>query len=203
MSRRRIGYAAWLLSAACLYFFENNTGTRVVLFCSLLLPFIPPLRAAFFSPDEPAGRETPAPLTVRSFIRREPEETGGIRPYIPGDPVRRIHWKLSAKRDELLVRETAEAPEITEEKKKAARAGKEPERKTCRRAAAVCAAGIVICAALLLLIPEANRGARELCNRLFAASEAVNSYRYRYFAVPENRSVTAAAVMLPVTTPVS
>ena len=196
MKRRWVGYAAWLLSAACLYFFENNTGTRIVLLCPLLLPLIPPLRAAFFSPDEPDRREAPAPLTVRTFIRREPEETGGIRPYIPGDPVRRIHWKLSARRGELLVRETAAAPETAEEEKTAARSGKKPERTAAGRAAAVCAAGIAVCAALLLLVPEANRGARELCNRLFAASEAVNSYRYRYFAVPENQSVTAAAVLL-------
>ena len=32
-------------------------------------------------------------------------ENGGVRDYAPGDPVRRIHWKLSAKTDRVLVRE--------------------------------------------------------------------------------------------------
>lgn len=38
----------------------------------------------------------------------DPEETVGIRNYMPGDPVRFIHWKLSAKKDELMLRETGE-----------------------------------------------------------------------------------------------
>ena len=104
MIRRRIGYAAWLLLAVCLYFFENNTGTRVVLFCSALLPFIPPLRSAFFPPQEAEVKKAPVRLTVRTFARQDPEDPGDIRPYVPGDPIRRIHWKLSAKKDELLVR---------------------------------------------------------------------------------------------------
>ena len=48
MIRRRIGYAVWLLLAVCLYFFENNTGTRIVLVCTLLLPFIPVIRRSLF-----------------------------------------------------------------------------------------------------------------------------------------------------------
>ena len=31
-----------------------------------------------------------------------------LREYRPGDPMRSIHWKLSSKRDELVVRETLE-----------------------------------------------------------------------------------------------
>ena len=38
MIRRRIGYLCWLLTAASLYFFENNTGTRAVLLASILVP---------------------------------------------------------------------------------------------------------------------------------------------------------------------
>lgn len=34
-----------------------------------------------------------------------------LRPYRPGDPVRLIHWKLSSKRDELIIREVLEAKE--------------------------------------------------------------------------------------------
>lgn len=32
-------------------------------------------------------------------------ETQSIRPYVPGDPVRQIHWKLSAKTGQTLLRE--------------------------------------------------------------------------------------------------
>ena len=44
MKKRIIGYAVWLILACLLYFFENNTGTRIVLACSLLLPFVPIIR---------------------------------------------------------------------------------------------------------------------------------------------------------------
>jgi len=35
----------------------------------------------------------------------DPNDTFGIREYIPGDPLRRIHWKLSNKTGKLLIRE--------------------------------------------------------------------------------------------------
>ena len=38
MRKRRIGWLLWLLFVACLYFFENNGGTRAVLISSVLLP---------------------------------------------------------------------------------------------------------------------------------------------------------------------
>ena len=38
MWKNRLLYGAWLLAAAVLYFFENNTGTRAILAASLLLP---------------------------------------------------------------------------------------------------------------------------------------------------------------------
>ena len=37
-----------------------------------------------------------------------PGEDYDLRPYRPGDPLRAVHWKLSAKADELVVRETLE-----------------------------------------------------------------------------------------------
>ena len=44
----------------------------------------------------------------------EDPEPGDLRPYLPGDPVRRIHWKLSEKTDQTLIRESApEALELT------------------------------------------------------------------------------------------
>lgn len=35
----------------------------------------------------------------------DPSETFGIREYVPGDPVKQIHWKLSQKSDKLMLRE--------------------------------------------------------------------------------------------------
>ena len=46
MKARRIGWLVWLLAAAGLYFFENNTGTRAVLVSSALLPALSLLCAA-------------------------------------------------------------------------------------------------------------------------------------------------------------
>ncbi len=42
-----------------------------------------------------------------SAVRRGEDfsETQSIRPYVPGDPVRQIHWKLSAKTGQTLLRE--------------------------------------------------------------------------------------------------
>ena len=196
MSRRRTGYAACLLLAACLYFFENNTGTRAVLICTALIPFIPPLRAAFFTPDG-SGKEPPREaLTVRSFTRRETDEPDGIRAYVPGDPVRLIHWKLSAKKGELLVRNMAVLPETAAEEARCLSMADGYKKRSFRRPAAWFAAGIALCAALLLLVPEARLGAQALCNRLFAASEAVNAYAYRRFPVPEQQNTLAASCLL-------
>ena len=222
MKARRVGWAAWLLAAACLYYFENNTMTRALLAASILLPTISLLWAfraagrAVFELDAPdslrgghgdegvcrvagAGRfpggaftgrmeivnplageaaeETlafsggkavfplsgahcgclrmtltqaeardwfglgrfpcrvgaaraatvfPAPRAVDTDLSeagetRQPEpmaarrgeepDDSRIRDYAPGDPVRRIHWKLSAKVDRLLVRESADEEE--------------------------------------------------------------------------------------------
>lgn len=40
MARNKAGWAIWVLSAAALYFFENNTGTRAVLAISVILPAV-------------------------------------------------------------------------------------------------------------------------------------------------------------------
>ena len=48
MKKQYVGFAVWLLLACLLYFFENNTGTRIVLACTLLLPFIPMIRRSLF-----------------------------------------------------------------------------------------------------------------------------------------------------------
>ena len=43
--------------------------------------------------------------TADSRRGNDPGEVRGIREYVPGDPVRNIHWKLSEKTDKLLVKE--------------------------------------------------------------------------------------------------
>lgn len=43
-----------------------------------------------------------------SAAKRGPGEDYDLREYRPGDPMRSVHWKLSSKRDELIVREPAE-----------------------------------------------------------------------------------------------
>lgn len=214
MIRRRIGLALWLLAAGMLFFFENNTGTRVILFASILIPLLsvfcswqtarmlraslslstscmegektaaqitfnlPPvslfccIQAEITCTNRMTGKtqtlyaSTSGPLAVdtttfgvtdievsritvsdwfgvsafRSNVSgsaeitilpvlypvqlffsppgsirqdvsaahtgRSTEETMGVRPYLPGDPIRMIHWKLSARMDETLLRET-------------------------------------------------------------------------------------------------
>ena len=68
----------------------------------LVLPGLYPVRV-HLSDLHSAPRQEENP----GQIRRDGLETenGGVRDYAPGDPVRRIHWKLSAKTDRVLVRE--------------------------------------------------------------------------------------------------
>ena len=207
-------FLMWILAAACLYFFENNVGTRIVLISSLVVPLVSlaclyrnharihaflsvPERAdcgvstycecivhglsgspasgfvhacnrltgEVFDLEVPIDRHGqgrfallspacgcvmlelrhldvqdmfglkkrvlrmdatesvcvfPEPRTlqpVRDSGQGEPEEDMkvrrmgepvdcDVRPYIPGDPVRRIHWKLTEKADEVLIRES-------------------------------------------------------------------------------------------------
>ncbi|MBR3494015.1 MAG: DUF58 domain-containing protein [Clostridia bacterium] len=199
MRKRWIGCAVWLLLAACLYFFENNTGTRTVLAASLLVPLVPLLRRVFFAADAPAAEaERPLPLTIRTFARQETDEPGDVREYRPGDPIRRIHWKLSAKKDALLVRETAAEPEVVEEEQLSSAPADGQKVRHAGRAAGLLLGLMLLCAALLLLIPEARHGFQALCNRIFAASEARNAYAYTFFTVAENQRVWLAAALLTI-----
>lgn len=88
--------------------------------CDLLGLFPLPLpgkaRAALLSLPLPA--EVPAPDELEAprsgGVVLKPRPGGGpgedydLRDYRPGDPLRSIHWKLSSKKDELVVRETLE-----------------------------------------------------------------------------------------------
>lgn len=195
MNKRRMGFVLWLLLAACLYFFENNTGTRVILVCSLVLPFFPFFRAAFFSAHvPPRGAQTTETVTALSFADRGAEEPGEVRQYQPGDPLNRMHWKLSAKQDELLVRKEGMQQESQEKEATTFRLSDQEMRR--RRKRWIPLASLVLCLMLLFLVPEANRSWQALCNRLFAASERVNAYVYEYFEVPGQQSIVCAVTLL-------
>ena len=66
-----------------------------------------PVPAAVEPPVIPEGLgPRPSPL---SAARAGPGEDYDLREYRPGDPMRSVHWKLSSKWDELIVRERGEA----------------------------------------------------------------------------------------------
>ena len=196
MKKRIWGYGLWLALAGCLYFFENNTGTRIVLVCSLLLPLLPVLRRMFFPPDTDAVPAS-GPVSVQSFLFQEEEESNGVRDYVPGDPVNRIHWKLSAKRDDLLVREqAAEAMPSGRPEELPGESAAAKEKRTRNRRLWLPAGMVLLFLLLLLWIPEAARGTQALMNRLFEASERVNAYSYVRFPVGAEQSITMAALFL-------
>ncbi len=195
MRKQWLVYVIWLLAAGCLYFFENNTGTRVILAATLLFPLIPLLRTAIPFGEDRRKEKPCCRQTVSTFVRQETEESGDVRPYQPGDPVRRIHWKLSARKGDLLVREvTAEEENTDQQVQIVSTAG---QRKASNKPLIwLLTAGILLCLLLLALIPEAQQGFQVLCNRLFTASEAVNAYAYTYFPVQDGQSVLFAALLL-------
>ena len=199
MKKRHVGFAVWLVLACLLYFFENNTGTRIVLACTLLLPFVPVLRRGLFEKDAVSQQPKAIPQTIKTFETREEDDPGDVRAYLPGDPVNRIHWKLSAKRDELLVREramnrTAEAAET-----KAFLEDELPDGGRAKKSIFLIGLLVILLSLILLFfIPSAWRGMQALLNRLFEASEAVNAYAYERFSVPADQSVVLAAVLLSV-----
>jgi len=55
---------------------------------------------------EPAGKGAPGPGRVRPRGLREGREFAALRPYLPGDDVRAIDWKATARRGTPVVRET-------------------------------------------------------------------------------------------------
>lgn len=72
--------------------------------CTILCRPIPVLRPPVDVPDGLRG-----PASPRSAAHAGPGEDYDLREYRPGDPMRAVHWKLSSKWDELIVRERAEA----------------------------------------------------------------------------------------------
>lgn len=64
-----------------------------------------PIPAAAEPPLIPEGMGAPC---LSGGAKRGPGEDYDLREYRPGDPMRSVHWKLSSKWDELIVRERAE-----------------------------------------------------------------------------------------------
>lgn len=194
MKRQWIGYVLWLLLAACLYFFENNTGTRIILIASALSVFVPFLRRYFvpFKAMDPSKESVPE--TVRAFVQEELDEPDEIRPYRTGDSIQLIHWKLSAKKDELLIRETVRR--VTQKKPMLHTEPNPCSTNRVNRWPMILLLLFVFPMVMLYLIPEAKMGVQALCNRIFLASEAVNAYMYELFPVAESQSVTLAIVLL-------
>ena len=87
--KRRIAYAAWLVLALCLYFFENNTGSRMVLLSSFVLFVLPVTRQILFAPDvyhprQYAGQKHAA----------KAHTTVGQLTYVPGADTSRVNQEL-------------------------------------------------------------------------------------------------------------
>ena len=201
MRKRYWGLAVWLFLACLLYFFENNTGTRIVLVCSLLLPFAPVLLPGLFDPDAVGGRPKAAPRAVRTIGLREEDALDDLRAYLPGDPVNRVHWKLSARRDELLVRARGGSQSEEEAEKEQAEPQAVPEAGhhaggAKKRVSLMCLTVFLLSLLLLLLVPSANQGMKALLNRVFDASEAVNAYAYDRFDVPAGLPVGLSVLLL-------
>ena len=199
MKRRIAEYTAVFLLALTLYFFENNTGTRAVLLCAALLPFAPAVRRGLFLKDNAKTAPSAAPENRdESELCRE-DEPGDIRAYLPGDPVNFIHWKLSAKRDELLVRDyetgiaEASAPkERFTSQKQVLKASGRKNLRIVLLTLAIC----VLLFTLLLLIPAWNKSLKALSNRIFDLSERTNAYRYEHFAVDAAASLVPSLALL-------
>lgn len=139
----------------------------------------------------------------------------GIREYIPGDPIRAIHWKLSAKTGRILIREADRDPEAetsasadNNPKNTPLEAGNSgdhfvllsdlhaPNAQLRKNLQNCCIVTLLLCIVLIFLLPQARLGTEALCNRLFSASEALNAYAYQYFEIPAGQSTVPASILL-------
>ena len=193
VKRRLAQYICFALLTGLLYFFENGSATRALLCWTFLLPLLPAVRRGLFAPDAVRGK---ASASIGLTVDRPDEDSlTGVRDYTPGDPVSRIHWKLSVKRGALLVRErdSAVAPERTEAGSPAEGSASAAGR---RRAAGLCLLIALLLLALLLLLPGLRHSAGALMDRVYDLSEARNAYRYDRPALPEGVSPLPAGALM-------
>lgn len=82
MIRRRAGFLIWLLAAICSYFFENNTGTRILLAATVLLPAFTLVCAAVTARKIAIRLTTPEKLQRGETVQLHGDLAGGI--LLPG-----------------------------------------------------------------------------------------------------------------------
>lgn len=69
---------------------------------TLVFPRLFPMRVSFADGEAVSAQGEQWSTTRPGF---DPSETFSIREYVPGDPIRQIHWKLSSKTGTLMLRE--------------------------------------------------------------------------------------------------
>ena len=72
----------------------------------VVLPMVFPLRDVL----QPPGFLLGGRVVHRRSVEITPHASG-VRPYVPGDPMRRIHWPTSARRGQLVVKEFEQDPQ--------------------------------------------------------------------------------------------
>jgi uncharacterized protein (DUF58 family) len=72
----------------------------------VVLPMVFPLRDVL----QPPGLLPGGQVTRRRSLDITPHASG-VRPYVPGDPMRRIHWPTTARRGQLIVKEFEQDPQ--------------------------------------------------------------------------------------------
>ncbi|MEO0495387.1 MAG: DUF58 domain-containing protein [Actinomycetota bacterium] len=77
---------------------RHDIDTRVRLVVHPPIEALPPIRV-------PAGDDPLLGEELRQSLGLSDEEFDGLRPYVPGDDLRKIHWPSSARGDELQVRQ--------------------------------------------------------------------------------------------------
>jgi uncharacterized protein (DUF58 family) len=77
---------------------RHRIDTRVRLIVHPSIEALPPIRV-------PAGDDPLLGEELRQSLGLSDEEFDGLRPYVPGDDLRKIHWPSSARGDELQVRQ--------------------------------------------------------------------------------------------------
>ena len=182
MKKRYAIQILWVLSSALLFFFESSPGTCTILAASLLLPPLArclPSRLGLLSPP-PSG---PLEREEKELLPGPSDALSELRPYVPGDPVRHIHWKMTARTGQVLVRipGPSENDPVPVSGKKESTGQVSPSRFIPRRFCLLLAGGLLFL--LFLLLFPARESTLSLLNRLFDMSESRNAYVYDHFPV--------------------
>lgn len=102
-------YAIRLEHVRCLDIFGLNSRPVQAPASRMITVYPKPISIHFTSRTNPQGRMEEGPQSVNRK-GSDPSEVFDLRAYQPGDDIHMIHWKLSQKTDELLVREPADSP---------------------------------------------------------------------------------------------